>query len=77
MPFCLLHVADVYIKTKNSLDKSGSNETMQNVLVSIVYLWWIFRKILGVKNFKNLNFCVFAPICVKFDMGDNIGQRKT
>ena len=26
---------------------------------------------------ENWNFCVFHPIYVKFDMGDNIGQRTT
>ena len=35
-PFCDLYVADVDINTKNSLDNSGSNETMQKVLASIV-----------------------------------------
>ena len=35
-PFCDLYGADVDINTKNSLDNSGSNETMQKVLASIV-----------------------------------------
>ena len=35
-PFCDLYEADVDINTKNSLDNSGSNETMQKVLASIV-----------------------------------------
>ena len=36
----------------------GTNETMQNVLGSIVQVWRNFQKNLGVKNFENLNFCV-------------------
>ena len=35
-PFCEHYVADVDINTENSLDNSGSNETMQKVLASIV-----------------------------------------
>ena len=35
--------ADVDINTKNSLDNSGSNETLQNALASIVQLWRIFE----------------------------------
>ena len=35
-PFCDLYEPDVDINTKNSLDNSGSNETMQKVLASIV-----------------------------------------
>ena len=35
-PFCDLYVADFDINTENSLDNSGSNETMQKVLASIV-----------------------------------------
>ena len=35
-PFCEPNVADVDINNINSLDNSGSNETMQKVLASIV-----------------------------------------
>ena len=35
-PFCDLYVADVDTNTENSLDNSGSNETMQKVLALIV-----------------------------------------
>ena len=35
-PFCEPNVADVDINTVNSLDNSGSNETMQKVLALIV-----------------------------------------
>ena len=35
-PFCDLYEADVDTNTENSLDNSGSNETMQKVLASIV-----------------------------------------
>ena len=35
-PFCDLYGSDVDINTKNSLDNSPSNETMQKVLASIV-----------------------------------------
>ena len=35
-PFCDLYEADVDINNINSLDNSGSNETMQKVLASIV-----------------------------------------
>ena len=81
-PFRDLYEADVDINTKNSLDNSGSNETMQKVLALIVKLWRIIKKkwgskILRVPKFENSNFCVFHPIEVKFDMGDNIGQRTT
>ena len=34
--FCDLYGPDVDINTKNSLDNSGSNETVQKVLASIV-----------------------------------------
>ena len=36
VPFCDLYEADVDTNTRNSLDNSGSNETMQKVLASIV-----------------------------------------
>ena len=36
VPFCEHYGADVDINTENSLDNSGSNETMQKVLASIV-----------------------------------------
>ncbi len=35
-PFCEPNEADVDINTRNSLDNSGYNETMQKVLASIV-----------------------------------------
>ena len=35
-PFCELYGADVVIDTENNLDNSGSDETMQKDLVSIV-----------------------------------------
>ena len=42
----------------------------------VVELWWIFQKKLWrFKNFKNLNFCVFHLIWVKFVMVGNIGQK--
>ena len=77
MPFCKLYQADVDINTGNSSDNSGSNETMQKVLAAIVYLWRIFQKKLEVKNFENINFCIFYPMWVKFVMRGNIGQRTT
>ena len=36
LPFCDLYGPDVDNNTKNSLDNSGSNETIQKVLASIV-----------------------------------------
>ena len=36
VPFCEPNEADVDINTRNSLDNSGSNETMQKVLALIV-----------------------------------------
>ena len=56
MPFCEHYGPDVDINTENSLDNSGSNETMQKVLALIVLI------VLGVKIFENLNFCVLHPI---------------
>ncbi len=44
-------VPDVDINTENSLDNSGSDETMQKVLASIVYLWRIFQKNVGGSKF--------------------------
>ena len=41
-PFCEHYEPDVDINTENSLDNSGSNETMQKVLASIVLLWRMF-----------------------------------
>ena len=38
VPFCDLYLADVNINTINILDNSGSNETMQKVLASIVWV---------------------------------------
>ena len=35
------------------------------------------KSFLCFKNFENLNFCIFHPIWVKFDMGANIGERTT
>ena len=59
------------LETENSLDNSGIQ--WDHAKGSIVKLWRIFqKKISGVKNPENLNFCVFIPIWVKFDMQDNI-----
>ena len=38
VPFCEYYEPDIDINTENSLDNSGSNETMQKVLASIVYI---------------------------------------
>ena len=50
VPFCELLGWRVDINNRNSLDNSGSKETMQKVLV------------LGVKNFKNLNLCFSSDL---------------
>ena len=54
VPFYDLYEADVDITTKNSLDNSGSNETMQKVLAWIVKLWRIFQKNFGGPRFQKL-----------------------
>ena len=51
VPFCEPNGPDVDINNRNSLDNSGSNETMQKVLI-----FW------GVPKFENWNFFVFHPI---------------
>ena len=64
-PVCEPNRPDVDINNISSLDNSGSNETMQKVLASIVQLWRIFPKDLGGQEFQKLeiwNFCVFLPI---------------
>ena len=63
------------INTKNIFRYSGSNETMQNILGSIVFFAGFLKSFLRFENFENWNFCVFHPIWVKSVMGGNIGQR--
>ena len=55
MPFCELYEADVDINTKNSLDNSGSNETVQKVSFNSLALAELSKIV--VNNFKNLNLC--------------------
>ena len=62
--------------TKNIFRYSGSNETMQNVLGSIVFFGGFLKFFLRLKNLENLNFCVFHPIWVKFVMGVTLGKEQ-
>ena len=64
-PFCDLYGADVDINTNNSLDNSGSNETMQKVLASIVWLRRNFQKNLGGPKFPK-----FENLCFSSDWGE-------
>ena len=59
VPFCDLYGADVDINTKNSLDNSGSNETMQKVLASILWLWRNFQKKFGGSKISKIRTSVF------------------
>ncbi len=54
MPFCEHYGPDVDIYTRNSSDNSGSNETMQKVLASIV-----FSKKFGGQKFQKLELLCF------------------
>ena len=63
-PFCDLYGPDVGIDTENSLDNSGSNETMQKVLASIVWLRRNFKK-----NFGGPKFPKFENLCFSSDLG--------
>ena len=58
--FCELYEADVDINTENSLDNSGSNETMQKVLALIVWLWRNFQKKFGGQKFRKLELLYFS-----------------
>ena len=57
-PFCDLYGPDVDINTENSLDNSGSNETMQKVLASIVWLQRNFQKKIGGPKFRKSVFFI-------------------
>ena len=57
--------ADVDIYTKNSLDNSGSNETLQNALASIVQLWRIFEIFFMFQEFQK-----FELWCFSSDLGE-------
>ena len=59
-PFCDLYVADVDINTENSLDNSGSNETMQKVLALIVRLQRSFQKYFGGPKIQKLELLCFS-----------------
>ncbi len=56
------YVADFDINTENSLDNSGSNETMQEVLASLVQR--IFQKF-GGQKFRKLEL-----LCFLSDLGE-------
>ena len=64
-PFCDLYEADVDINTKNSLDNSGSNETMQKVLALIVWLQRSFKKNFGGPKIRKLEL-----LCFSSDLGE-------
>ena len=64
-PFCEHYGPDVDINTENSLDNSGSNETMQKVLASIVWVWRNFQK-----NFGGPKFQKFENLCFSSDLGE-------
>ena len=58
--FCEPHEADVDINNINSLDNSGSNETMQKVLALIVWLWRNFQKKFEGPKFQKLELLRFS-----------------
>ena len=60
MAFCDLYGPDVDINTENSLDNFGSNETMQKVLASIVWLLPNFLKKIGGQKFQKLELLYFS-----------------
>ena len=60
VPFCEHYGPDVDINTENSLDNSGSNETMEKVLASIVWLWRNFQKKFGGQKFRKLELLYFS-----------------
>ena len=64
-PFCEPNGADVDINNINSLDNSGSNETMQKVLASIVKLQRSFQKI-----FKGPKIQKLELLCFSSDLGE-------
>ena len=77
-PLCLRRIpgfrppyyeADDDINTKNSLDNSGSNETMQKVLASIVKLWQSFKKNLGSQKFQKFKLLCFSSVLVEGNIG--------
>ena len=59
-PFCEPNEWRVDINTENSLDNSGSNETMQKVLALIVWLWRNFQKNFGGQKFRKLELLYFS-----------------
>ena len=63
--FCDLYGPDVDINNKNSLENSGSNETMQKVLASIVWLPRNFQKKLRGPKFQK-----FENLCLSSDLGE-------
>ena len=68
MPLMLtnpLEQEDVVINAKNSLDNSGSNETMQKVLALIVWLRRNFQKKFGGPKFQK-----FENLCFSSDLGE-------
>ena len=67
---------DVDINTKNSLDNSGSNETAKGSSFDSLALTDFSKKLWGSKILK-IWTCVFHPIWIQFDMGNNLGQRTT
>ena len=65
VPFCEYYEADVDINTENSLDNSGSNETMQKVLALIVWLQRSFQKNFGGPKIRKLEL-----LCFSSDLGE-------
>ena len=59
VPFCEPNGPDVDINNINSLDNSGSNETMQKVLASIVQLQRSFQKNFGGSQNSKIGTSVF------------------
>ena len=59
-PFCELYGPDVDINNVNSLDNSGSNETMQKVLALIVWLQRSFQKNFGGPKIRKLELLCFS-----------------
>ena len=67
--------ADVDIYTKNSLDNSGSNETLQNALASIVQLWRIFEIFFMFQEFQKFELLCFSSKLGEICDGGKIEQR--
>ena len=63
--------------TKNTFRYSGSNETMQNVLGSIVFFWRIFEIFFTFRESRKFELLCFSSNLGETCYGGNIGQRTT